>query len=60
MIHVQLSRTVGHVRKECKHGVMVSTCRCPSSNKTVEIVACPTHCTAAQEYTPRHAAPDEK
>lgn len=59
MKHVLRLSNTGHFRKECKHGVLVSTCRCPSDNKTVEIVACPTHCTAAQEYIPKHAATEK-
>jgi len=38
----------GHIRQECKHGVLVAQCRCLSSDKEVRIVACPNHCPAAQ------------
>lgn len=36
-----------HFRNECKHGVVVTQCRCPDPNKTVNIVDCPPSCANA-------------
>ncbi len=33
-----------HFRSECKHGTVVSQCRCADPNKTVKIVPCPWDC----------------
>ena len=33
-----------HFKSECKHGVLVSQCRCPSKDKSVRIVPCPKSC----------------
>jgi hypothetical protein len=48
-----------HVINECKHGVMVSQCRCPGplgGKKPVVIVNCPSACAIA--YPPSTAAVD--
>lgn len=34
---------MGHFRKVCKHGVLVSQCRCPGPKEDT-IVICPTYC----------------
>lgn len=34
------SFTAGHHINKCKHGVVMGQCRCPSPNKTVNIVHC--------------------
>jgi hypothetical protein len=33
-----------HIRKQCEHGIVVAECRCPSTNKAVQIVSCPASC----------------
>jgi len=43
-----------HFRVECKHGVVIRTCRCTSKDKTVKIVACPPTCTHYNDYVPKH------
>lgn len=37
----------GHFRYECKHGIVVSQCRCPGGRVT--IVACPDRCPDADQ-----------
>lgn len=33
-----------HFRKECKHGTLVTQCRCMYGQKTTILVDCPPHC----------------
>lgn len=40
-----------HFRKECKHGVLVSQCRCPAAGKSVIVVDCPSQCLKSSEIT---------
>lgn len=35
---------MSHFIEKCKHGKVVSQCRCIDQNKTVRIVKCPTSC----------------
>ena len=37
-----------HFREECPHGIVVRQCRCPSDNKSVRIVSCPSICVEGQ------------
>jgi hypothetical protein len=41
-----------HFIKRCRHGTMVTQCRCFDKNKRVVIVACPPHCPTKQAPTP--------
>lgn len=38
-----------HMRYECKHGKLVSQCRCPSPNKVTRITDCPDSCARRDE-----------
>lgn len=40
-----------HYIAKCKHGTMVSQCRCISKDKEVRIVPCPSWCKAVKEMT---------
>jgi hypothetical protein len=33
-----------HRRRQCKHGVILSECRCNDPNKRVDVVECPAEC----------------
>lgn len=33
-----------HFRTECKHGVLIAQCRCPSPEKELRIAECPPSC----------------
>lgn len=33
--------THGHFKEECKHGILIRQCKCPSREKAVRVVACP-------------------
>lgn len=38
-----------HTTYKCKHGMQISTCRCPSANKSIIIMPCPATCPDKQE-----------
>lgn len=33
-----------HFIEKCRHGVVVTQCRCSNKNKSVRIVECPSNC----------------
>lgn len=50
-----------HHKSECKHGTLVSQCRCPAPDKEVRIVPCPKSCNdrpAEDEVEVDHLAVD--
>lgn len=47
-----------HFIAKCKHGVVVSQCRCPSKDNAIRLVACPDSCTPATEKPAEEAAPE--
>lgn len=47
-----------HINK-CKHGIVVSQCRCMSKDKTVILVRCPPHCDGFEEFTKKRLAAEK-
>lgn len=43
---------MGHTRIECKHGVLITQCRCPSPEKAITLAPCPAHCKVERRSVP--------